>query len=137
LTQQVHATLCEPFLGAAPPPAARASSSSTNTTTRNNKYVHAAQAVARMLQSLLTLAQVRIQLMELQSNLFTVGLVDPHVLQAVTVLCRVTETSLATTTGDEIEQVPAGGAAVEQALLQELKIWKYLLAASCGLERCE
>jgi hypothetical protein len=121
LTQLVHATLCEPFLG----------SSSTNT--HNNKYVRAAQLVARTLQSLLTLAQVRIQLMELQSNLFTVGLVDPQVLEAVTVLCRVTETSLATS--DETE-APAG-AAVEEALLQELKVWKHLLAASCGLERCE
>lgn len=124
--EQVHATLCEPFLSI---PAASAS--------RENKYIAAAGSVAQTLQVLLTLCQVRIQLIDLQSNLFTVGdLVE--VKEAMSTLLVVTEASCqAVSTTAESPQPSTAADPVRDALLHELKVWKFLLEASSSLERSE
>ena len=129
--EQVHATLCEPFLSI--PTDAAAS--------RENKYIAAARSVAQTLQSLLTLCQVRVQLIDLQSNLFTVGNLE-EVKDSFCTLLAVTiaSTQSATSTNDDpASELPSPMAAdpVKGSLIQELKIWRYLLEACVGLERCE
>lgn len=138
---QIHTTLCEPFL-----------SIPTATASRENKYISAARSVAQTLQCLLTLCQARIQLIDIQSNLFTVGNLD-EVKEAMSTLLAVTSTSLqvaqsanisddhvgTTTTTASTTTTTTSTAAnpVKEGLIQELKLWKHLLEACVGLERCE
>ena len=133
--EQVHATLCESFLSI---PAATAS--------RENKYITAAKSVSTTLQCLLTLCEVRIQLIDVQSNLFTVGFLDDTVKESMITLLAVTETTFqagsATSTVpnagiDQPQSTATGVDPVKNALLQELKVWKHLLEAISGIERCE
>lgn len=138
---QVHATLCEPILASAVVP------------TPDNHHVRAARNVGRTLQCLVTLAQVRLQLIDLQSNLFTVGELD-IVLEDLKSLLMVTEltlvgdtaaaagggagtgtTSNTRTNGDN--DMASSSNPVAQALLQELRTWTNLVRASWALERCE
>lgn len=147
--EQVHETLCEPFLSI---PAATAS--------RGNKYIGAAQSVSATLQGLLNLCQVRIQLIDLQSNLFTVGFLDETVKESMGSLLVVTETTFQAGGGDGVpgnatppkhpntshtqnhqppsaEPPPTTVVPIKNALIQELKVWKHLLEAIAGIERCE
>ena len=131
---QIRATLCEPFL-----------SIPRGTALRENKYISAARSVARTLQTFLTLCQVRMQLIDLQSNLFTVGDLS-EVKDSIGNLLTATEASfqdMAANSGVEEEgdnEEPSTAAAadpVRDALIQELKTWKYLLESCAGLERCQ
>ena len=128
---QVHSTLCEPFLSI---PAATAS--------RENKYITAAKSVSTTLQTLLTLCQTRIQLIDILSNLFTVGFLMDTVKESMFSLLAATETTFqtASTTGNTgINHQPQTTASsadpVKDALLRELKIWKHLMEAVSGIER--
>jgi hypothetical protein len=136
---QVHATLCEPILASA-------------LVVPRDDHLRAARVVGRTLQCLLTLCQVRLQLIDLQSNLFTVGELD-IVLEAFKSILMVTEHSLvgnaATSSSDavggtttdtpitDIDETASSVDPVAQSLLQELRIWKDLVHASYALERCE
>ena len=126
--EYVHRVLCQPYLGI---PADSAS--------RHNKNTVEARSVARTLQVFLTLCQARIQLIDLQLNLFTVGDLE-EIKGAMETLLAVTEASFlaASPAGGEPQQPQCTAAdPVRDALLQELRVWKYFLQACSSLERCE
>jgi len=131
---QMHATLCEPFL-----------SIPAGTASRENKYITAAKSVSATLQCLLTLCQTRIELIHIQSNLFTVGFLTDTVKESMCTLLIVTETTFHsggtnasnTAVNHESQNTLSSAEPVKSALLQEIKIWKHLSEAIAGIERAE
>ena len=148
LTQlmRLHATLCEPFLTVVAATQTAQATTADAPPTPRQRHTHAARSVGKTLQNFVMLCQVRLQLIDLQSNLFTVGDLDT-VLDSLRTLLAVTESSLASvgsdeTAADSTTSTTTTGAGISadpvmKALVQELHLWKYTVHACWALERCE